>query len=135
MRKIEINIVPLEEQRFETLGDYYEVADTLHFKITDTGNALHNKLILIHELIEQTLTEAKGISETDIMTHDLRFEELLKNREVEEDDEPGEHKDSPYRQEHIIAETVERLMLNHINKETFKQYTEKITKVFYGGKN
>jgi hypothetical protein len=134
-QKIKVEIVPLKKQRYETLGDYYEKNGVLHFKITDTGSPLHNKLILIHELIEQTLTEAKGIKESIILRHDLEFEKLIKDGLVPEDAEPGEHKNSPYRKEHILAETVERLMLNHLNQETFTEYSEKIFKVFSDANN
>lgn len=129
-QKIKIEIVPLKKQRYETLGDYYEKDSVLHFKITDTGNPLFNKLILIHELVEQTLTEAKGIKESVILRHDLEFEKLIRDEKVDPDAEPGEHKNSPYRQEHILAEMVERLMLNHLNQLTFSEYNEKIFKVF-----
>jgi hypothetical protein len=129
-QKIQIEIVPLKKQRYETLGDYYEKDGVLHFKITDTGNPLFNKLILIHELIEQTLTQAKGIKESQILRHDLEFEKLIQDGKVEPDAEPGEHKNSPYRQEHLLAEMVERLMLNHLNQTTFDEYDKQIFKVF-----
>lgn len=130
-QKIKVEIVPLKKQRYETLGDYfYDENKTLTFKITDTGNPLFNKLVLIHELIEQTLTEAKGIKESTILKHDLEFEKLVNDGLVDIDAEPGEHKNSPYRREHLLAELVERLMLNHLNQFTFKEYNDKILKVF-----
>jgi hypothetical protein len=129
-QQIEVQVVPLKEQRYDTLGDYFFKKGVLHFKITDTGNPFYNKLILIHELIEQTLTEAKGIKEQTILRHDLEFEKLIKDGKVGPDEEPGEHKNSPYRQEHLLAEIVEKLMLNHLNRETFKEYNNKLYKIF-----
>jgi hypothetical protein len=134
-QQIEIEVVPLKKQRYETLGDYYYKKGVLHFKITDTGNPFYNKLILIHELVEQTLTEAKGITEPQILRHDLEFEKLLRDGKVSPDEEPGEHKNSPYRVEHILAEVVERLMVNHLNHETFKEYSDKIFKIFDNANN
>lgn len=128
-QKINIEVVSLKNQRYETLGDYFFKKGVLHFKITDTGNQLYNKLILIHELVEQTLTEALGIKEEQILRHDLQFEKLLKDGKVSFDDEPGDHKNSPYRKEHIIAEVVERIMINHLNM-SFKEYDKEIYKVF-----
>lgn len=134
-QKIQIDIIPLKCQRYESLGDYfYDKEKILHFKITDTGNPLYNKLILIHELIEQTLTEAKGIKESQIYKHDLEFEKLVKDGKVDADAEPGEADTSPYRQEHLLAETVERLMLNHLN-QTYKKYNDQIFKVFTNANN
>jgi len=129
-QKIKVEIIPLEKQKYQTLGDYFEKRGVLNFKITDTGNPFYNKLILIHELVEQTLTEAKGIKESQILRHDLEFEKLIKDGLVDENAEPGEHKNSPYRQEHLIAEMVERMMLNHLNHVTFKEYNDNIFKVF-----
>ena len=135
-QKIKIEVVPLKKQRYETLGDYfYDANKVLNFKITDTGNPLFNKLILIHELIEQTLTEAKGIKESTILKHDLEFEKLVKDGVVDKDSEPGEHKNSPYRREHLLAEVVERLLLNHLNQFTFKEYNDQILKVFKNANN
>lgn len=128
-QKIEIEIIPLNEQRYDSLGDYYFKKGILHFKITDTGNPFYNKLILIHELVEQTLTEAKGVKESTILRHDLEFEKLVKDGKIP-DGEPGEHKNSPYRAEHLLAEVVERLMLNHLNQETFTDYNNKLYKIF-----
>lgn len=135
-QQIQIEVIPLEKQRFPTLGDYfYDKKKVLQFKITDTGNPFFNKLILIHELVEQTLTEAKGIKEQSILKHDLEFEKLIQDGKVDIDAEPGEHKNSPYRQEHLLAEIVERLMLNHLNQSTFKEYNDKIFKVFENANN
>lgn len=129
-QQINIEIVPLKEQRYDTLGDYYYKKGVLYFKITDTGNPFYNKLILIHELVEQTLTEAKGIKEPVILRHDLEFEKLLRDGKVDPNSEPGEHKNSPYRKEHVLAEIVERMMVNHMNQETFTEYSDKIFKIF-----
>jgi hypothetical protein len=132
---IKIAFVPLEKMRYESLGDYFYKDGILHFKIVDTGNPVFNKIILCHELIEQTLTEAKGIKEEQILKYDLEFENLRKAGKVGEDDEPGEGKGSPYRREHILAEIVERMMLNHLDQKTFSEYTELITKVFENADN
>lgn len=129
-RQIEVEFVPLQEMRYESLGDYFYKHGVLHFKIADTGNPLYNKIILIHEMIEQTLTEAKGIKEEQILKYDLEFEALRKAGKVGENDEPGEGKGSPYRREHVLSEIVERLMLNHLGQKTFDEYTEIISKVF-----
>lgn len=133
--KLEVEFVSLKEMRYDSLGDYFYKDGILHFKIVNTGNCLYNKIILIHELIEQTLTEAKGIKEEQIIKYDLEFENLRKAGKVGIDDEPGEGKGSPYRREHIIAEIVERMMLNHLDQKTFDEYTKIITKIFENADN
>lgn len=134
-QKTIIEIVSLKKQRYETLGDYfYDKSGIRHFKITDTGNDLYNDLILIHEMIEEVLTRAKGIKEEIILRHDLEFEKLLLDGKVSPDDEPGEHKNSPYRKEHAIAEIVERMMINHLGL-IWKEYDAEIFKVFSDANN
>jgi hypothetical protein len=132
---IQVAFVPVDKMRYESLGDYFYKDGILHFKIVDTGNPLYNKIILIHEMIEQTLTEARGIKEEQILKYDLEFETLRKAGKVGENDEPGEGKGSPYRREHLLAEIVERLMLNHLDQKTFNEYTEIISKVFTNADN
>lgn len=134
-KEIQIEFVPLEKMRYESLGDYFYKKGVLHFKIADTGNPLYNKIILIHEMIEQTLTEARGIKEEQILKYDLEFEALRKAGKVGLYDEPGEGHGSPYRREHVLSEIVERLMLNHLGQKTFDEYTEFISKVFEDANN
>lgn len=124
-----IKSVKLTDQRYETLGDYYLKDGKRIFSITKTGNDLFDDLIFIHEFIEEVLTRNKGINEEQILKYDLEFEDKIRCGEVDENDEPGEQIDSPYRQEHMIAEIVERLIANHLNIN-FKEYDNKLINLF-----
>jgi hypothetical protein len=134
MIKTVIKSINLEDQRYETLGDYYIKDGIRTFAITKTGNDLYDDLIFIHEFIEEVLTRNKGITEEQILAFDLQFEEKIKNGEVGEDEEPGEQIDSPYRQEHVIAELIERLIINHLNID-FNTYNNKLLKLFKDANN
>ena len=70
--KINVNIQDKSLMRYNSCGDYFYIPfnDTLVFDIADTGNDVYNKLILIHELVEELLTSQKGIKEEDIMKWD-----------------------------------------------------------------
>jgi hypothetical protein len=129
-----IKSINLEDQRYETLGDYYIKDGIRTFAITKTGNDLYDDLIFIHEFIEEVLTRNKGITEEQILAFDLQFEEKVKNGEISEDEEPGEQIDSPYKQEHVIAELIERLIINHLNID-FNTYNNKLIKLFKDANN
>jgi hypothetical protein len=134
MIKTVIKSINLEDQRYETLGDYYIKDGIRTFAITKTGNDLYDDLIFIHEFVEEVLTRNKGITEEQILAFDLQFEEKIKNGEVGEDEEPGEQIDSPYRQEHVIAELIERLIINHLNID-FNTYNNNLLKLFKDANN
>lgn len=129
--KIEVHILAEEDMRYTrelnafTLGDYYHRAGALHFEVCDTGSDLFNKLILIHELVEQTLIEVKGLKEKDIDDWDVMFERLLNEGKVPEDAEPGAYPGCPYWHEHMFADLVERMMLNHLGMN-YDQYNQHI---------
>src|SRR5437773_477640 len=127
--KIDVQFVGLADMRYPTLGDYFYEGDTLKFKIVDTGNDFYNKCILVHEIIEEALTREKGIKEEDINKFDLWFEQEVNAYRQPEDAEPGDHKDSVYRREHILAEIVEALMLNNLGI-SFGDYNDYILKTF-----
>jgi len=133
LKKIIVEIVPLEEQRYETLGDYYYENDILHFKITDTGNDTYNKAILVHELVEELLTKHNGINEEDILKFDLWVADEVENGRYPVDAEPGEHPQSPYKKEHIFSENVERQIMNFLNID-FKEYDKTVISIFDNGK-
>lgn len=101
--KIKVNIQDEDLMRYSTIGDYFYVQfqDTLVFDIADQGDPFWNKMILIHELVEETLTNFKGIKEEDIMKFDLENPEL---------DEPGESRLAPYHNEHMMAQRIEDML-------------------------
>ena len=58
LKRIEVVFQPVEKMRYATVGDYFPKKDgTLRFEIADLGDTFFNKMILIHEMVEQALTE------------------------------------------------------------------------------
>ena len=116
--KINVNIQDKSLMRYNSCGDYFYIPlnDTLVFDIADTGNDVYNKLILIHELVEELLTSQKGIKEEDIMKWD---------KEHLDSEDPGGISDAPYHQEHQIAESVEQFLCEIIGLD-WKKYNEEI---------
>lgn len=129
MIKTVIKSVYKESQRYPTLGDYSVEDGVRTFSITKTGNDLWDDLIFIHEFIEEVLTRNKGIEESQILEYDLEFERRLENGDLVESEEPGDQSDSPYKEQHNIAEIVERMMLNHLGI-SFHEYDKSLTKIF-----
>ena len=109
--KIEIKLIPHAEQAYDTLGDYERTPDRkgLRFKISDTGDADYNFLIMIHELIECYTALRHDIDIDKITLFDEWFDETPR-----EELEPGQHKDAPYRREHNFALSVEMLVAHEL---------------------
>ncbi len=99
---IEIKTIPQKEQRYVTVGDYWQEGDKDIFRISDCGNRKYEWMIAIHELVEKALCEHHNITNEQIDEFDLATESL--------DDEPGDEPNSPYRDQHCFATSVERML-------------------------
>ena len=122
---VSISIVPMEKQRYKTLGDYIIYPnEEIVIKVSNTGINKYNLLIAVHELIEVLLTEDRGIKEPDIAKFDIKFEKERKDGKHEEWEEPGDSPDSPYRKEHRFAENIERQLAHElgINWNEYENY-------------
>ena len=93
---------------------FYNPEGNLVFIIGETGNPFYNKVMLIHALVEQLLTEESGTPEAAI----TKFDEDHMDSE-----EPGLEEDSPYRDEHLLAEAIERMIFAFL-KRPWKSYEE-----------
>ncbi len=103
---IEIKIKPKGTIRAQQFDDYYFKDGVLVFEVADLGNDFYNKLVLIHAIIEQALTEYKGIKEEEITKFDM---------EHLDSEEPGLEMDCVYRNEHLLAEGIERILCAYLN--------------------
>ena len=107
---ITIKTIPHSEQRYDTAGDWWFDDDgDLQIRVSDVGHGpwapnlgwKFEALIAFHELAEALLCECRGINTDEIDAFDRAFDR---------DGEPGDEPDSPYRNEHFFATTVERLL-------------------------
>lgn len=100
--KIVIETIPHKDQRYDTCGDYWRDPDgALQVRISDMGNTQYEMLVAIHEVIEWTLCNARGITNEEIDAFDLAYKG---------DGEPGDEPDAPYQNEHLIATGVEKML-------------------------
>lgn len=106
------------QMRYKTAGDYYLVGNkdngTIFVDICQQKHPHYEFLIAIHELVEQYLTESRGITEQSIMDFDLKFEEERAQGLHDEHREPGDDQRAPYRKEHRFAENIERLIAHEL---------------------
>ena len=126
MRKVIIETIPHNKQRYKTCGDWFENGDnTLRIKVSSLFNYRYEYLIAIHELIEALLCHERGIAEGDVTKFDEQFEEF---RPPLNTDEPGDHPLAPYKREHFFATSIERLVASELGVDWIK-YEEAINKL------
>ena len=126
MMDIRIKSIPHKKQRYETLGDYfYDKKGKLQVRISELPDAVFEKMILIHELVELFICEQEGIEIKDIDAFDIKFEKERKKGKHSDDAEPGHDPRAPYRSQHIFAENVERLLCDRLGIN-FDYYSKKL---------
>lgn len=125
---IEVRLKRYKDMRYATLGDYYKKNGYRKFDIADTGTDIYNKLILIHELIEETCCEFEQISDKSIDTFDMMFEAEREKGMHGHFEEPGDDLRAPYHRHHHLAYYVEKLIAEHL-KVSFTDYEKTLNKI------
>lgn len=108
MTRIIIEAIPAEQQRYDTLGDWFwDAHGNLIIRVTGTDVIDQDDVFLIalHELIEVKLCHKRGVTQGAVDAFDMAFTE---------EGEPGDHPDAPYRKEHRQAMILEHLMANFL---------------------
>lgn len=124
-KSIVIDFVPIECQRYITLGDYMEEDGKYHIKITIQDDFYHALAIALHEFVEWFLTMKRGILESDIMKYDLYWEELEKEGKNIADEPGYEPSNNIYRKEHEFSELIERLFIRELGYD-WKNYEKQV---------
>lgn len=101
MYNANIKTIPFAAMRYDTLGDWLLEGGCNQIRVASMGNSDYEFLVAIHELIEQRLCKIMGISEQTVDAFDLAHED---------DEEPGAREDCPYREAHMTAEAIERVV-------------------------
>jgi hypothetical protein len=116
--KINIETIPHAEQRYPTVGDYWDDSDgVVQVRVSDMKDWRYEALVVVHELIEMFLTKARNIAEQDISDFDIKFEQSREEGLVT--GEPGDHVNAPYRREHFFATNLERLLSSEMGVDWF----------------
>ena len=74
-------------------------------------NEWYERLVFLHEFVEETLCRKRGIQNADIDAFDVAFEAA---RLPDNEEEPGHQVNAPYHHEHVFAEKLERLMAEEL---------------------
>ena len=130
---IYIDTIPHRQHRYPTVGDYWRPAtqrtgspERLEVRVSDMGNEDYEFLVAIHELIEEHLTRKHGISEEAITAFDVAFEAT---RTPDDNSEPGDALEAPYRSEHQYATYIEKQLAYALGVNWF-EYGEAIDNLF-----
>lgn len=106
LKKIQVDVIEHSKQRYRTLGDWFFEYDKgleqkLHVRVSETGDWRSNVLIAMHEIVEALLCDFRGIAQAEVDAFDKAHPEL---------DEPGDHPEAPYGDEHCLAMGIERML-------------------------
>lgn len=107
--KIEINVIPHVNQRYETCGDwlFQDEGQTLIINVSEMKDNRHEMLIAVHELVEVLLCRENGVTQEMVDEFDQAYEAKRQPGDVLE---PGDDLAAPYKNEHSMATAVERMM-------------------------
>src|SRR6266480_3968999 len=111
--RINIEVIPHEQQRYPTVGDYWTEDGVQQVRVSRLPDWRYEILVAVHEIIELAITRHRGISEELISEFDIDFERLRES--MKRSGEPGDHPDSPYRREHFFATNLERLLAGELD--------------------
>ena len=121
--KILIETIKHAQQPYPTVGYWRRDPNgTLRINVSEEIGDKYALLVAIHELIEVSLCEERGITLESVDKFDKAFE---KSRKPGNDDEPGDSPLAPYRREHFFATNIERLMAAELGID-WKKYDDAV---------
>ncbi len=118
MMKINIETIPHHQQRYPTVGDYWDEKGVEQIRVSEMPDWRYEMLVAVHELIEMALTKHREIAEESISEFDINFEDSRRNNLVT--GEPGDHPNAPYKREHFFATNLERLLAAELGVDWFE---------------
>lgn len=109
--RVALGTIKHADQRYPTVGDWYEEKGQLVIKTSQLADWRYEALIALHEFVEAILCRQQGIAEADVLAFDLAFEA---KRPVGNEAEPGDDKNAPYRRQHQFATIIERAVAQEL---------------------
>lgn len=114
MRNIDIQFIPHDEQRYNTVGDWWyddATADfpcgTARIRISKLTSGRMMAALALHELVEMWLCQFFNVDQMLVDAFDRDFMLLHPN----DDAEPGDDPEAPYHIQHGFATAVERMFI------------------------
>lgn len=130
--KINVEIVPHNDQRYETCGDWFLDSDgVLQVRISKLSNPCYERLILIHEIVEFLLESQKRGGDLSAMEQLVKetdaFDKAYEAARPSDDNEsePGCEPQCPAYQGHMAASAIENIaaMILGVN---YNKYAEEV---------
>lgn len=119
--KFEVRIIPHEQQRYETCGDWWlDDSGVWQVRISELGDPSQENLIALHEIVEILISLAK-------LPFDAKPEEMVAvadefdkryeaaRHPADDTSEPGYVPSAPYYRPHMIASAIEHLVAMELN--------------------
>jgi len=120
LKPIEYKTVPQHDHRYPTVGDYWELPDSIQVRVSEMHDRRYEQLVLIHELVEIFVMQHRGIILKESDDFDIMFEKEREEGKHVETDEPGDDPRCPYRKEHRFAENLERMLAIELGVDWFE---------------
>lgn len=125
MLDINIKTIPDDAQRYNTVGDYWNKNGRDNVRVSDMHNWKYEVLVAVHELVEESLCRARGVSDDAITAFDRQYEE---GRKYGVPDEPGDDPRAPYHREHQFATKIEKQLAKELGVD-WEKYDGAIVKL------
>lgn len=119
---IKIEIIPHEQQRYTTCGDWiFDEKGDLTIRISKLSDWRREMLVAVHELVEVLLCKHDGVTQEVVDDFDMnKF-----SYEDHPDEEPGDSPDAPYKKQHCLATAVERMLAAELGVD-WKPYEDEL---------
>ena len=118
MLHISIDTIPQKQHEYATYGNYKGHIRRRFIEVSELNDWRWEFLIALHELIEQNIALALGLSEAEILAWDLAHLES---------DDPGSLDGCPYKFMHLYAERAEKDMCRMCNWD-YEEYCKALDK-------
>ena len=102
---IKVNVIPHNEQRYDTCGDWQFIGDDLVISVSKLENSDLESLVALHEIVEALLCRANLIKDEEVTAWDKAHTDHPS---------PGDIPNAPYYREHLIATIIERIIADEI---------------------
>ena len=125
MATFNIQTIPHDAQRYNTIGDYLTTDGTTNIKVSAMNDEKLEFLVAVHELIESFLCREAGVTDEEIDAFDLAFEE---NRALGDDAEPGDDPQAPYHRQHQLATEIEKRLADELSVD-WEEYSRLVAEL------
>lgn len=98
-------VVPQKDQRYDTVGDWYEKDGVQHFVISKMRDPRSELAVLMHEIGEEAWCRLNGVTQQQVDEWDFGHAEH---------DDPGSLPGCPYGKGHQFGDALERIAVDFL---------------------